>query len=161
MVIWSWFAGKGCVLQPSSKIVDLGFVKFKSNGTKAKRPLEQIQKAQGAKKKSIFFCFLWGVLHGFSRKSNEDEFSRKSNGGWIFLGIKRGLQKKIKIHWLFLFLFLNFVYFTWYQISYSHWHGWFMLPQIQFLSNSEVRPCEVQARFWQWRVKIRIGLMVN
>ena len=22
-----------------------------------------------------------GVLHGFSRKSNEDEFSRKSNGG--------------------------------------------------------------------------------
>ena len=35
------------------------------------------------------------VLRGFSRKSNEDEFSRKSNGGWIFLGIKRGLQKKI------------------------------------------------------------------
>ena len=29
---------------------------------------------------------------GFSRKSNEDEFSRKSNGGWVFLGIKRGLQ---------------------------------------------------------------------
>ena len=28
----------------------------------------------------------------FSRKSNEDEFSRKSNGGWIFLGIKWGLQ---------------------------------------------------------------------
>ena len=32
----------------------------------------------------------------FSRKSNEDEFPRKSNGGWIFLGIKWGLQKKIK-----------------------------------------------------------------
>ena len=26
------------------------------------------------------------------RQSNEDEFSRKSNGGWIFLGIKQGLQ---------------------------------------------------------------------
>ena len=38
--------------------------------------------------------FLGG--HGFSRKSNEDEFSRKANGGWIFLGIKRGLQKKMK-----------------------------------------------------------------
>ena len=33
----------------------------------------------------------------FSRKSNEDEFPRKSNGGWIFLGIKWGLQKKIII----------------------------------------------------------------
>ena len=38
LVIWSWFAGKGRVFQPGSKIVDLGFVKFKSNGTKAKRP---------------------------------------------------------------------------------------------------------------------------
>ena len=36
----------------------------------------------------------------FSRKSNEDEFSRKSNGGWIFLGIKwesNGGCKKIII----------------------------------------------------------------
>ena len=81
------------MFQSGSKIVDLGFVKFKSNGTKAKRPLEQIQKIQGAKKKTeTFLVFLGG--HGFSRKSNEDEFSRKSNGGWIFLGIKRGLQKK-------------------------------------------------------------------
>ena len=76
-----------------SKIVDLGFVKFKSNGTTAKRPLKQIQKTQGAKEKQIFW-FSLGVLNGFSRKSNENEFSRKSNGGWIFLGIKRGLQKK-------------------------------------------------------------------
>ena len=76
--------------------MDLGFVKFKSNGTKAKRPLEQIQKTQGTKKKQ-FFLFSLGVLHGFSRKSNEDEFSRKSNGGWIFLGIKRG-YRKIKIN---------------------------------------------------------------
>ena len=41
LVIWSWFASKGCVF-PGSKILDLGFVKFKSNGTKAKRPLKQI-----------------------------------------------------------------------------------------------------------------------
>ena len=72
--------------------MDLGFVKFKSNGTTAKRPLKQIQKTQGAKEKQ-FFWFPLGVLHGFSRKSNEDEFSRKSNGGWIFLGIKRGLKR--------------------------------------------------------------------
>ena len=38
-----------------------------------------------------------GFLLGFSWKSNEDEFSRKSNGGWIFLEIKPGLQKKKKI----------------------------------------------------------------
>ena len=48
----------------------------------------------GSKKKREFFWFSSGVLHGFSRKSNDDEFSRKLNGGWIFLGIKRGLQKK-------------------------------------------------------------------
>ena len=59
--------------------MDLGFVKFKSNGTTAKRPLKQIQKTQGAKEKQ-FFWFSLGVLNGFSRKSNEDEFSRKSNG---------------------------------------------------------------------------------
>ena len=72
--------------------MDLGFVKFKSNGTTAKRTLKQIQKTQGTKEKQ-FFLFSLGVLHGFSRKSNEDEFTRKSNGGWIFYGIKRGLQK--------------------------------------------------------------------
>ena len=49
----------------------------------------------GRKKKAIFLVSL-GVLHGFSHKSNEDEFSQKSNGGWIFLEIKRGLQKKKK-----------------------------------------------------------------
>ena len=57
-------------------------MKFKSNGTKA--TLEQIQKTQGAKEKQ-FFWFSLGVLNGFSQKSNEDEFSRKSNGGWSFL----------------------------------------------------------------------------
>ena len=52
------------------------------------------QKTQVAKKKKQFFFFLFSlaVLHGFSPKSNEDEFSKKLNGGWIFLGIKRGLQ---------------------------------------------------------------------
>ena len=73
--------------------MDLGFVKFKSNGTRAKRPLKQIQKTQGAKEKQIFW-FSLGVLNGFSRKSNADEFSWKSNGEWIFLGIKWVLQKK-------------------------------------------------------------------
>ena len=29
----------------------------------------------------------------FSRKSNKDEFSRKLNGEWIFLGSKRGLKR--------------------------------------------------------------------
>ena len=70
---------------------DSRFVKFKSNRTIAKRPLKRIQKTQGAKE-NPFFLFSLGFLLGFSRKSNEDEFSRKSNGGWVFLGIKRGLQ---------------------------------------------------------------------
>ena len=75
---WSWFAGKGCVFQPGSKIVDLGFVKFKSNGTTAKRPLEQIQKTQGEKKKrAIFLVFLGGF-----------EIKR----GWIFPEIKWGMD---------------------------------------------------------------------
>ena len=52
--------------------MDLGFVKFKSNGTKANRPLEQIQKTQGAKKlKAFFFVFLGSFA-------------------WIFSEIKRG-----------------------------------------------------------------------
>ena len=34
------------------------------------------------------------VLHGFSQKSNDDEFSHKSNGGRIFLGIKQGFCKE-------------------------------------------------------------------
>ena len=51
-------------------------------------------KHREGKKKNNFFLFSLGVLQGFSRKSNEDEFSWKSNGGWIFLGIKRGFQKK-------------------------------------------------------------------
>ena len=45
-------------------------------------------------KKKQFFLFSLQVLQGFSRKSNKNEFSRKSNEGWIFLGIKRGFQKK-------------------------------------------------------------------
>ena len=60
-----------CVFQPGSKIMDLGFMKFKSNGTTAKRPLEQIQKTQGAKKNNFFLVFLGSFA-------------------WIFLEIKRG-----------------------------------------------------------------------
>ena len=40
--------------------MDLGFMKFKSNATKAKRPLQQIKKPQGAKKKNNFYGFPWG-----------------------------------------------------------------------------------------------------
>ena len=47
----------------------------------------------GSKKKQIFW-FSLGVLHGFSQKSKEDEFSQKANGGWIFLGIKWGFCKE-------------------------------------------------------------------
>ena len=50
------------------------------------------QKTQGEKKKKQFFWFSLRVLHGFSRKSNEDEFSRKSNGGWIFPEIEWGMD---------------------------------------------------------------------
>ena len=51
-------------------------------------------KRKHRKKKKHFIWFSLGVLHGFSRKSNENEFSWKSNGGWIFLGIKRGFCKE-------------------------------------------------------------------
>ena len=54
------------------------------------------RKHKEQKKKINFFLFSLRVLHGFSRKSNDNEFSRKSNRGWIFLGIKWGLQKKKK-----------------------------------------------------------------
>ena len=43
----------------------------------------------GSKKKAIILVFFGGFAWIFL-----DEFSRKSNGGWIFLGIKRGLQEK-------------------------------------------------------------------
>ena len=67
-------------------------MEFKSNGTKAKKTPKTDPKNTGSKKKRQFFWFTWGVWHGFPRKSNE--FSRKSNGEWILLGIKRGLKKK-------------------------------------------------------------------
>ena len=73
--------------------MDLGFVKFKSNGTTAKRPLKQIQKTQGAKEKQ-FFWFSLGVLHGFSRKSNEDEFSGNRMGDGFSWESNGGCKKK-------------------------------------------------------------------
>ena len=42
---------KGCVFQPGSKIVDLGFVKFKSNGTKAKETPRTDPKKHNEQKK--------------------------------------------------------------------------------------------------------------
>ena len=51
------FVGKGCGFQPGSKIVNLGFVKLKSNGIKANRTLEHIQKTQRATKIKAFFFF--------------------------------------------------------------------------------------------------------
>ena len=65
-------------------------MKFKSNGTKAKRPLEQIHKTQEGKKKAIFFCFPWGFCKDFlgnqmrmNFPGNQmgDGFSWESNGG--------------------------------------------------------------------------------
>ena len=70
--------------------MDLGFVKFKSTGIKAKRTLEQIQKTQGAKKKSNFFGFLWEFCMNFLKNQTRmnfpgnqmgDGFSWESNGG--------------------------------------------------------------------------------
>ena len=90
LVISSWFAGKGYVFQSGSKIVDLGFVKFKSNGIKAKRPLEQIQKHREPKKKKHFFLFSSGFCMDFLGNQTRmnfpgnqmgDGFSWESNGG--------------------------------------------------------------------------------
>ena len=97
--------GKVVFFSLAQKIVDLGFVKFKSNGTKAKRPLEQILKAR-SKKKHFFVCFSRGFCMDFlgnQRRMNfpekwmDDGFSWESNGGCKNLGIKRGLQKHKKI----------------------------------------------------------------
>ena len=52
--------------------MELGFKKLKSNGTKAKRPLQHIQKPHRAKKKTFFFMVFHGVF------------------AWIVSKIKRG-----------------------------------------------------------------------
>ena len=67
--------------------MELGFVKFKSIGIKAKRPLEQIRKTQGAKKIAILLVF----LGGFERIFSEIKW------GMDFLGNQtRVAKKKIK-----------------------------------------------------------------
>ena len=72
-------------------------MKFKSSGIKAKRPLEQIQKTQGAKKKkSNFFCFAWGFCMDFLGNQTRMNFPENQMGERFSLGIKRGLKKKIK-----------------------------------------------------------------
>ena len=87
---------------------DSRFVKFKSNGTIAKRPLKRIQKTQentGSKRKSIFLVFLGVFAWIYS------EIKR----GWIFpeiewmmdfLGNQTGVAKKkiIIITWLDYYL---------------------------------------------------------
>ena len=69
--------------------MDLGFMKFKSNGTKAKRPLKQIQKTQEAKKKNNLSGFPWGFCMDFLGNQTRmnfpinrmgDGFSWESNG---------------------------------------------------------------------------------
>ena len=70
--------------------MDIGFVKFKSNGTKAKRPLEQIQKTKEAKKRrSNLSGFRWGFCMDFLGNQTRmnfpgnrmgDGFSWESNG---------------------------------------------------------------------------------
>ena len=63
--------------------MDLGFVKFKSNGTKAKRPLDRSRK-HGAKKKNIFlFVFLGGFAWTFP----------ESKWGMDFLGNQTGIAQ--------------------------------------------------------------------
>ena len=47
----------------------------------------------GRKKKQMFL-FSLGVLHGFCRKSNEDEFSQKSNGDGFSWESNGGFKKK-------------------------------------------------------------------
>ena len=70
--------------------MDLGFVKFNYSGIKAKKPLEQIQKTQGAKKKSNFFYLPRGFCMDFLGNQTRmnfpgnqlgDGFSWESDGG--------------------------------------------------------------------------------
>ena len=83
------------VFQPSSKIVDLGFVNFKSNGTKAKRPPGQIQKTQGAKKKkSNFFGFLWGFCMDFLENQTRMNFPENRMGDGFSWESNRGFSKR-------------------------------------------------------------------
>ena len=67
-------------------------MKFKSNGTKAKRPLEQIQKTQGAKK-SNFFCFPWGFCMDFLGNQTRMNFP-EIKWGMDFLRNQTGVAKK-------------------------------------------------------------------
>ena len=45
-------------------------------------PVSMSSEKHREQKKEQFFWFSLGVLHGFSQKSNKDEFSWKSNRGW-------------------------------------------------------------------------------
>ena len=68
-------------------------MKFKSNGTKAKRPLELIQKTQGAKKNSNAFGFPWGFCMDFLGNQTRMNFPG-NRMGMDFLGNQTGVAKK-------------------------------------------------------------------
>ena len=58
-------------------------MKFKSNSRKAKRPLEQIQKTLGAKKKNNFFGFPWGFYMDFLGNQTKMNFpGNRMEGGF-------------------------------------------------------------------------------
>ena len=55
-------------------------MEFKSNGTKAKRHLKQIQKTRGAKKKGNFFGLPWGFGMDFLGNQMNFPGNRMGNG---------------------------------------------------------------------------------
>ena len=68
-------------------------MKFKSNGTKAKRPLEQIQKAR-AKKKAFFFCLFWlGLFMDFLGNQRRMNFPEMRMGDGFSWESNRGCKK--------------------------------------------------------------------
>ena len=78
---------------------DLGFLKFKSNGTTAKRPLKRIQKTQRAKEKQ-FFGFPWGFCMDFLGNQTRMNFPGNRMGHGFYWESKGGCKKIIIITWL-------------------------------------------------------------
>ena len=90
-----------------------------------------IQKTQGTKKKKTIFLVFLGVLHGFSRKSNDDELSWKSKGGWKPLEqIQKNTGSKKK-------------QFFWFSLGVLHGFCWKSNEdEFSQKSNGEWRPLE-------------------
>ena len=68
-------------------------MKFKSNGIKAKRPLEQIQKHREPKKKKHFFGFLWGFCVDFLGNQTRMNFPGNRMGDGFSWESNRGCKK--------------------------------------------------------------------